>query len=129
MLDLTPAEHTPAPPSNSAQAHRLLLAAARAATERLAAAGLDRPDPTIRSALAALAARIGEQSLPRTLAHPDRLVTACRLALIAEVAQRTDGAAVTAGEASARRDPLRELAAAARRAISAAYTDVGTVPA
>ncbi len=111
----------------SSDAARLLAGAIREATGALAALGLDRPDREVRAQLANLEVRLHMQYLPRALRQPERIDSATRMLLIARRALAGPGAAVTSSEAEARAQPLRELARAARRALGAAYVDVGTV--
>lgn len=111
----------------ASDAARLLAAAIREATASLSALGLDRPDPDVRARLARLEEQLQSQPLPRALRHPERIDRASRMLLIARRALAVPGAEVTSSEADARAEPLRELARAARRALGAAYVDVGTV--
>jgi len=115
------------PATSGASAARLLASAVRESADVIASLGLDRPDPRVRQQLLELEGALGGQWLPPTLRSPDRIVTASRILLITSVALDSAGAAITGQEMHARSGPLHVLAAAARRALTAAYLDVGTV--
>ena len=110
-----------------AEADRDLAVALREATELLATLDLARWDPDSAEAVEALRkGRLDGDGLAP--GYPNRahevLSRARRLRAIIELASRGDGAAVTAGEASARRGALFPLDRAARYAEMAAHNAV-----
>jgi len=122
----TPVLVTAAPPT-LAQADQDLAAALREATELLARLDLARWDPDSAEAVEALRrGRLDGDGLAP--GYPNRahevLARARRLRAVIELAGRGDGAAVTAGEAAARRAALIPLDRAARYAEMAAYNAV-----
>ncbi len=110
-----------------AEADRDLAVALREATELLVQLDVARFEPAAADALEALreGGYDGDGLAP---GYPDRafgvLVRARRLAAIVTVASSFDGAAVTAAEASLRREALLPLARAARYAQMAAHNAV-----
>lgn len=112
---------------SGSEAARVLSGAIRAATADLSALGLDRASPSVHARLDALDAALSRQSLPSVLRSPDLIVRATRILVIGQTALDDDGAAVTGHEMESRTGVLRDLMHAARRALAAAYVDVGTV--
>jgi hypothetical protein len=110
-----------------AEADQHLAIALREATELLSGLDLARWDPDSAEAVEALrAGRLDGDGLAP--GYPNRahevLARARRLRAVIELASRDDGAAVTAGEAAARRAALVPLDRAARYAEMAAYNAV-----
>lgn len=120
-------EAAPAQLPSLAEADRSLAESVREATELLSKLDLARLDEESEAALGALRAGAldGDGLAP---GYPQRafrvLLLARRLRVIVSVAMRGDGAAVTAGEAAARREVLVTLDRAARHAEAAAYNCV-----
>lgn len=109
-----------------ADARDHLLHALRTATDTLAHLDLarERPDAALR--IARLDSDVPAVRLPRLL-DPRRLavvVQAARLLAIVAIAQEDDGAAVTSWQSDQREAALRDVADAARRAMSAATLDI-----
>jgi hypothetical protein len=103
-------------------AERELNAVIRTATGRLVHLDVARWHPAAADVLAHQASQGTRSPLPATA--PPRAAhvidTALRLLAIVEVARADDGAAVSASEMAARREALREVETAARRAVEAA---------
>lgn len=91
--------------------------------DAMAALGLERARDDVSARLEAVERRLADHPLPPTL--PQRAVvmlrTAGRLLAAVDLALEDDGAALTAGEAAARRETLWPLMTACRRALEAAY--------
>jgi hypothetical protein len=107
------------------EADRALAGALREATEILASLDVARLDPDSAELLEAL--RGGAFDGPRVPpGHPpaavDLAVRGRRLASIVALARSDDGGAMTASEASRRRDALDPVDRAARQALAAAYS-------
>jgi hypothetical protein len=103
-------------------AERDLAQVMREAAELLLSLDVARWEPAAAELLEARGSGSARPQLPRThppLAHVV-LTTAQRLQLIVEVARLSDGAALTAAEATTRAQTLRLLDAAARRGLEAA---------
>jgi hypothetical protein len=121
--------HCPAgiPLPTVAEADRELSETLRDATARLAALDVARWRPDLAEALVAVR-RLGADGDALAPGYPPRavqlLASARRLAAVAALAQVDDGASVSAGEMAARRDALRPLERATRRAQVAAYNAV-----
>ena len=117
----------PAPLPSLAEADRGLAIALREATEQLSRLDVARLPPGGAESLAALrdghldGAGLAPGYPPRAYAL---LVRARRLRVVSSLAFADDGGAITAAEASARRDVLEELERAARHAETAAYNAV-----
>jgi len=117
----------PAPLPSLAEADRGLAVALREATEQLSRLDVARLPPGAADSLAALrdgrldGAGLAPGYPPRAYAL---LVRARRLRAVSSLAFIDDGGAITAAEASARRDVLEGLERAARHAEAAAYNAV-----
>ena len=107
-----------------ADAEKDLHRVVRAAAARLVSLDVARWHPAAADVLAHEAAN-GSGPLPRTTDPRAGVVmdTALRLLSVLEVARRDDGAAVSAAEMAARREVLREIDVAARRALEAACSE------
>ena len=112
------------PAAALADAEKDLHRVVRTAAARLVHLDVARWHPAAVEVLAHQAAN-GSGPLPRTTDPRAGVVidTALRLLSVVEVAGRDDGAAVSAAEMAARRDVLREIDAAARRALEAACSE------
>ena len=112
----------PRTPLGLRDAERELLRVTREATEVLMRLDVARWEPAAAEVLAHQSNRATRPPLPPSF-PPDAVMVlthAQRIAMIVDAARASDGAAVTAAEARARADVLRELDAAARRGIEAA---------
>lgn len=121
--DVWPAAE-PAPASGDvAAADRELRQAILAVGDALVDLDLGRDRPEAWREVGQAERRAGAQPLPPTLPSPAvaLLRSAVRIAATLALAVEDDGAAVTAGEAAARREALAPLARAARVALVAAY--------
>jgi hypothetical protein len=121
--------HCPAglPLPTVAEADRELSDTLRDTTARLVALDVARWRPELADALTAVR-RLGADGDALAPGYPPRalhlLASARRLAAVAALAQQDNGAAVSAAEMAARRDALRPLERATRRAQVAAYNAV-----
>lgn len=116
-----PVAADPRTPLTLPDALRTLNAATRVATEVLAELDVARWEPAAAGVLAARSRSV-RTSLPLSV-HPQAhqvLERALRLTTIVELARAGDGGAVAASAMTTRSEVLRELDAAARRAIEAA---------
>lgn len=106
-----------------AEAERALAAAVREATEELSALDVSRADPAALMVLRAVSEDgAGENTLPPgTPGRAERVLAQARRTLVlADLARRGDGGALTAAAADARARALDPLERAARRAMAAA---------
>ncbi len=110
-------------------ARRELSSAIRGAAEALELLGLQREDPRLEAHLAEVDSRLARQILPRHIGAVATRVIAQATTVLAltTLGVLSDGASVTALEASKRLAPLREVSRAARAALVSAYSDPGTV--
>ena len=110
-------------------ARRELSAAIRGAAEALEQLGLQREDPRLDAHLAEVDLRLQRQILPRRVSSVATSVIAQATTVLAltTLGALSDGASVTALEATNRLAPLREVSRAARAALVSAYSDPGTV--
>lgn len=125
-------QHPAAPhpqPVQLAFARRDLSAAIRGASEELEHLGLQRGDPRLETHLAEIDERLQRQILPRHVSSVATrlIVQATTVLALTTLGAQSDGASVTALEASTRLAPLREVSRAARAALVSAYSDPGTV--
>ena len=106
------------------EADRALSEAIAATTREIDALDVARGRDDIGVRLRALDRALAEVELPSTLpARAQRLIaTASRLLGVLDLAMETDGASVTASEASQRLVALRPLRTAARQALCSAYS-------
>lgn len=121
---------TPRPqPIQLSFARRDLSAAIRGASEELEQLGLQRADPRLETHLAEVNDRLQRQILPRQISAVATgvIVQATTVLALTTLGTLSDGASVTALEASKRLAPLREVSRAARAALVSAYSDPGTV--
>lgn len=109
-------------PVQLAEAERELNSVIRTATGRLVHLDVARWHPAAADVLAHQAAQGARSPLPGTASPRAAQVIDCALRLMAivEVARADDGAAVSASEMAARREALRDIETAARRAVEAA---------
>jgi hypothetical protein len=116
-------------PTQLSFARRELSAAIRGAAEALENLGLQRGDPRLDSHLAAVNSTLQRHILPTHIGAVATgvIVQATTVLALTSLGTLTDGASVTALEASARLAPLREVSRAARAALVSAYSDPGTV--
>jgi hypothetical protein len=91
--------------------------------------GLQRADPRLETHLAEVNDRLQRQILPRQISAVATgvIVQATTVLALTTLGTLSDGASVTALEASKRLAPLREVSRAARAALVSAYSDPGTV--
>jgi hypothetical protein len=118
-------QHDPRPPLPLREAERELLRVMRTQTARLVQLDVARWQPAVAEVLAHQAAQSARSTLPLTAAPSvaQILDTALRLLAVVDVARTDEGAAVSASEMAARREALREVETAARRAVEAACND------
>ncbi len=122
-----PVQHDPRTPVQLDDAERDLSRVMRSATGRLVHLDVARWHPAAADVLAHQASQAVRSPLPAT-APPQAaqvIATSLRLLAIVDVARADDGAAISAGEMAARRDALRDIETAARRAVEAACNAAG----